>query len=246
VLYVLNAGADECTGGAPNITGFNIGSGGDLTPIAGSTRPVAGGENSGCAQVSFNPSGDVLVVTERQSDTISTYTVKNGIAEGPIRNETSGNGPFGFTFTQRGQLVTTENFGGAAFQGWAASYEVLKDGTLKVISPTVRNGRSDTCWVVITDNQKFAFITNFQSGDISTYGVNPDGTLTLIKAIAASVGVVGASDETLSQDSRFLYVRNTVQGTITAFEVGNDGSLTEIQTQAGLNPGFVATGIAGI
>ena len=76
--------------------------------------------------------------------------------------------------------------------------------------------------------------------------MNPDGTLELINPIAASVGPLGASDETLSQDSRYLYVRNTIEGTITAFEVGNDGSLTEIETQGGLNPGFVATGIAGI
>jgi hypothetical protein len=57
LLYVLNGGASNCTGGAPNISGFRIGPKGDLTPIPGSMRPVSGGAMSGCAQVSFNPAG---------------------------------------------------------------------------------------------------------------------------------------------------------------------------------------------
>ncbi len=186
VLYVLNGGTTNCTGGAPSITGFTVRSNGQLAPIPGSTRPVSGGTNSGCAQVSFDPSGRILVVTERQSDTISTYLVgKDGVAAGPITNQTTGLGPFGFTFTQRGQLVTTENFVGAAFQGGAASYDLLDDGTLVPLGPTVRNGRSDTCWVVITDDNRYAYVTNFQSGDISSYRVTPEGVLVLMNPVAA-------------------------------------------------------------
>ena len=43
VVYVLNGGAAQCTGGAPNITGFRASPQGELTPIPGSTRPVLGG-----------------------------------------------------------------------------------------------------------------------------------------------------------------------------------------------------------
>ena len=111
LLYVLNGGTTNCSGGAPTISGFRIRSGGELEPIAGSTRPVSGGSNSGCAQISFTPSGDVLVVTQRQADVIDTYVVDRGtgLTAGPIVNQTTGSGPFGFTFTQRGQLLTTEN-----------------------------------------------------------------------------------------------------------------------------------------
>src|SRR5204862_9617 len=66
-LYVLNAG------GAGNVTGFTVGRD-SLTPLAGSTQPLAAG-SSGPAQVSFNPSGDTLVVTEKGSHTIDTYAV---------------------------------------------------------------------------------------------------------------------------------------------------------------------------
>jgi hypothetical protein len=100
IVYVLNGGTSNCLGGQPTITGFRLDATGTLTPIAGSTRPVSGGALSGCTQVSFAPGGNVLVVTEKNADVISTYTVgSDGIATGPITNQTSGNGPFGFTFT---------------------------------------------------------------------------------------------------------------------------------------------------
>ncbi|MBA3760468.1 MAG: beta-propeller fold lactonase family protein [Gemmatimonadales bacterium] len=244
-LYVMNGGASNCSGGAPSITGFRVSPRGELTPIPGSTRPISGGANSGCAQISFTKNGDVLVVTQRQADKIDTYLVdkSTGIATGPIVNETTGVGPFGFSFTQRGQLLTTENFGAAPLQGGAASYEVPSNGVLVPLGPTERNGRSDTCWLVNTDNGRYAYTTNFQSGDISSFRVEPDGTLILLNPIAAVIGV-GASDEALSGNSRFLYARNALQGTISVFEVENDGSLTRLQDILALPPGGAAIGIA--
>lgn len=244
IVYVLNGGASNCSGGTPTISGFRLGPKGDLTPIPGSTRPVSGGANSGCAQVSFNPGGDTLVVTQRQSDKIDTFLVGgDGIATGPIVNETTGMGPFGFTFTQRGQLVTTENFGAAPLLGGVASYDVERDGTLTPLGPTTRNGRSDTCWIVITDSNKYAYSTNFQTGDISSYRVEPNGTLVLLNPSAAVIGI-GASDQALSGNSQFLYARNALQGTISAFRVESDGSLTRIQDVLALPPGGAAIGIA--
>ncbi len=243
-LYVLNGGTTNCTGGAPTISGFRLGAGGQLTPIPGSTRPVSGGANSGCAQVSFTPAGDVLVVTQRQADVIDTYLVgQDGVAEGPIVNQTTGMGPFGFTFTQRGQLLTTENFGAAPLQGGVASYAVPGDGVLVPLGPTTRNGRSDTCWIVNTDSGTYAYTTNFQTGDISSFIVNPDGTLVLLNPTAAVIGV-GASDQALSINSRFLYARNALQGTTHGFRVESNGSLTAINAVGGLPPGGTAIGIA--
>ena len=245
LLYVLNGGASNCSGGAPSISGFRIMPRGELEPIPGSMRLVSGGANSGCAQVSFTPAGDVLVVTQRQADKIDTYLVDRGtgLATGPIVNETTGSGPFGFTFTQRGQLVTTENFGAAPLQGGAASYEVPQDGVLVPVGPTTRNGRSDTCWVVITDSNRYAYTTNFQTGDISSFRVLPDGTLVLLNPTAAVIDV-GASDQALSGNSQYLYARNALQGTISVFRVEDDGSLVRIQDIVAVPPGGAAIGIA--
>ena len=82
-------------------------------------------------------------------------------------------------------------------QGGAASYDVPPDGILVPLGPTTRNGRSDTCWIVNTDDGKYAYTTNFQSGDISSFLVNRDGTLVLLNSTAAVIGL-GASDEALS------------------------------------------------
>jgi len=243
IVYVLNGGGSNCMGGVPNIAGFELGPNGQLEPIAGSSRPVSGGALSGCAQISFDKKGEVLVVTQRASDKIDTYTVdKDGIATGPIVNESTGSGPFGFTFTQQNDLITTENFGAAPAQGGAASYEVGDDGVLTPLGPTVRNTRSDTCWVVVTDNNKFAYITNFQSGDISLYGVNPDGTIFLIDPIEQVIGV-GAGDLSLSRNSQFLYARNALNGTVHSFAVDQrTGALTPIDVDGGITPGGGALG----
>jgi 6-phosphogluconolactonase (cycloisomerase 2 family) len=237
LVYVLNASQSNCMGpgAAPTITGYALSPQGELTPIPGSTRPVSGGSLSGCTQVTFNPAGDVLVVTEKTADVISTYTVgKDGLASGPIRNDSSGVGPFGFTFTQTGRLLTSENFGGLALQGAAASYDVNRDGTLAPVSGSVRNNRSDTCWIVLTDDQRFAYTTNAMTNDISSYKADPDGNLTLLQSVAASADEQNAvfvipADLTLSRDSRFLYVRNVQDGDLRAFRIGSDGSLTLVQ-----------------
>ncbi len=134
VLYVLNAQRINCDppagAGDPapeaNITGFRVGGDGSLTPIPGSTRPLSGITPSGCAQVAFNPKGDVLTVTEVEANVIDSYTVdKDGVANGPIVNPNlPSNGPFGTTYTDRDVLLATENAQGLPGQGGLASYAV--------------------------------------------------------------------------------------------------------------------------
>ncbi len=98
LVYVLNAGASG------SITGFWLDDEGQLIPIAGSTRHVSNlglGNAPAPAQVSFDPKGQVLVVTERESNMISTYQVgKDGLAYGPTALPSSGMTPYGFAFTQ--------------------------------------------------------------------------------------------------------------------------------------------------
>lgn len=247
-LYILNSVASQCEGGAPSISGFTVGNQGQLTPIPGSTRTVAGGALSGCAQISFNPRGSVLVVSEKTSNQFDTYLVgKDGLTTGPIvYNQGAADlGPFGFTFNHRGQLLTTENGGALALQGGAASYTLQDDGTLIPISQNVRNGQTDTCWAVNTDDGKYVYMTNFQSGDITSYSVNPDGSLVLLNPIAAVLGgpESGAEDLALSNNSQYLYARVLSDGTIHSFDVEPDGSLTPIQVIAGIPP-LSAIGLA--
>lgn len=248
VAYVLNAGTPMCTGAGPqpNITGFTFDAQGQLTPIPGSTRPLSGLPNSGCTQVAFDRSGDVVIVEEQQADVITTYTRNDdGTLSGPTAQQSTGNGPFGLTFTQRNQLLTTENFGAAPGQGGLAAYAIdERAGTLTPLSPTVRNGQSGTCWVAITDNNRFAFTSSFGGGGgISSYRVGPDGSLELLNPQAATVGS-GSSDVALSGNSRYLYVKNTLQGTVTTFEIERDGALTWLDSDRDDSPGGGSIGLA--
>jgi len=255
VLYVLNAQRFNCDPGTgANITGFRLGEDGSLTPIPGSTRPLSGTTPSGCAQVAFNPRGDVLTVTEVEANVIDTYTIdRDGVAHGPIVNTNlPSNGPFGTTYTNHGVLLATQNFQAGPGLGGLASYSVGSSGTLTRTSPTVINGQTDTCWVVNTENGKYAYVTSAFSNFVSSYRVGADGSLALLNPTAGMVGPVptpagGGLDETLSGNGRYLYARNVFEGSISGFRVEDDGSLTklgDVSDPANL-PSGSALGIAG-
>ncbi len=248
VAYVLNAGSFMCSGigDQPNITGFTFDARGQLTPIPGSTRPLSGRPNSGCTQVAFDKTGNVVIVDEQQADVITTYTRSvDGTLSGPNPQESTGNGPFGLTLTQRNQLLTTENFGATPTAGALASYGIDEQtGVLTPTSPSVKNLQSDTCWVAITDDNRLAYTSSFgDDGGISSYRVGPDGQLTLLDTQAATVGS-GSSDVALSADSRFLYVKNSIEGTVSGFRIERDGSLTPINSLSD-NGLFGSIGLAG-
>ena len=77
ILYVLNAGAPN------SISGLRVDNDGDLSPLAGSTRPLSAAQ-TGPAQVQFSPHGDLLVVTEKATNRITTFVVdKDGLAGAP-------------------------------------------------------------------------------------------------------------------------------------------------------------------
>ena len=81
LLYVLNEG------GTPNITGFDVGEDGTLTPLAGSTRPLIDGGAADPAQIGFSHDGDLLVVTDKAGNRLDTYTINDdGLPSPPIDN----------------------------------------------------------------------------------------------------------------------------------------------------------------
>src|SRR5579859_6813928 len=91
LVYVVNAGSS-------NISGYRLGGDGRLSPIAGSIRPLSGA-GVGPAQISFDPEGETLVVTEKATSLIDTYTVgAQGAAQGPATHPSNGSTPFGFAF----------------------------------------------------------------------------------------------------------------------------------------------------
>jgi len=232
LLYVLNAG------GSGNITGFWISGSGNLTPIPGSTQPLSGA-GVGPAQVEFNPSGNVLVVTEKGTNSINTYAVSsNGVAGSPITQPSVGNTPFGFEFDKRGLLIVSDAFGGGANAGAMSSYNVSPSGISLVTGP-VANSQTAPCWVVVTKNGKYTYTSNTGTHNISGYTIGHDGSITLFNdgGNTASTGA-GPIDMAISNNSQYLYSLNAGDHSISVFRIDNGhGGLSPVQTVSGLPAG---------
>lgn len=237
LVYVLNAGD------AGNISGFTLSPLGTLSPLAGSTRNLSNGgvgAAPGPAQIAFNPQGDMLVVTEKATNLIDTFTVGgDGVASDATTHASSGQTPFGFEFTKHGTLVVSEAFGGAADASAVSSY-TLSASSFDVISPSVPTNQTAACWLVATKNGKFAYTTNAGSDSVSSYRVNPGNSLSLLNSRAGEPGA-GAhpTDMALGGKSQFLYVLNPATLSISAFAVQADGSLTLLTGVGGLAAGMV-------
>jgi 6-phosphogluconolactonase (cycloisomerase 2 family) len=239
LLYVLNAGG--LVGDADNVTGFRFFNG-ELSPLADSTRPLSA-VNTDPAQINFSRDGNVLVVTEKATSVIDTYTVNDeGLIDEHQQFASVGQTPFGFGF-RREVLIVSEAFGGAPDASAVSSYEVADDGSLQIISPSVPTTETAACWIVVTRNGLFAYASNTGSGTISGYRVGRDGTLHLLNndGVTATTGS-GPIDLALSRNSRYLYSLNSGDGTISAFRVNADGSLSSLLGVAGIPAG--ANGLA--
>lgn len=231
LLYVLNAG------GTPNITGFDTDDDG-LAPIPGSARPLGAG-SSGPAQVSFGRHGNVLVVTNKASNTIDTYAVGDDVPDAPASFAAHGSTPFGFDFDKRGNVLTSEAGGSAS------SYSLSREGRVNVISGAVQAFQAAPCWLVTSKDGRFAYTANTGSGTISGFTVGDDGSLTLLTPGGATASTGSGSrpaDESFARNGDYLYVRSGGTNTISAFALGEDGSLTGVGTTPGLPVG--AAGIA--
>lgn len=226
LVYVLNAG------GTGNITGFTVDERGRLTPLAGSTRPLST-ESSGAAQVAFDRSGDELAVTEKAAGAIALYSVRrDGRTTGPSAVPSSGATPFGFDFTRRDLLVVSEAGGGPGGTSAVSSYDV--DGpTAEVVSGSVPDGQRAACWLVVTRDGRQAFVANTGSGDISAYGLDRHGALTLLAAAAGTFPSGGRPlDLALTGDERILYTVDAGDHALVAFARRPDGTLDPLGPQA--------------
>ncbi len=229
LLYVLNAGTPN------SISGLTVGKSGELAPLPGSTRSLSAAQ-TGPAQIEFSPAGDVLVVTEKATNLIDTYTVgSNGLPTGPASQPSAGATPFGFAFDKRGHLIVSDAFGGAPGASALSSYRLGPGGALGTITPLAPTNQTAACWVVTTKNGRYAYTTNTGSGSISGYSIGHDGSLALLDADGVT-GVTGAGpiDMALSESSRFLYTLDSGSHGVSGFRVQADGSLTPISGLAGL------------
>jgi 6-phosphogluconolactonase len=233
LVYVLN-------NGTPSISGFRLADG-KLAAIPDSARPLSSAD-ADPAQVSFTPDGTVLIVTERGTDTISSYLIdERGYAQGPATVKSSGQTPYGFGLTADGSLIVSEAFGGAEGEAATSSYAVSEGGELTMVSGSVGDTRSEVCWVALSKDDRFAYVTNFGDGTVSSYEITADRSLKLADPVAASAGQgeKGIRDEAISRDGRYLYAIHADAQKVCGWAVGQAGQLTPVGEFGGV-PGTVA------
>jgi 6-phosphogluconolactonase (cycloisomerase 2 family) len=127
-------------------------------------------------------------------------------------------------------MIVTEAFGGDIGAAAAASYSLTEPGRIVPVSGSVRDTRSEVCWAVVSHNGRFAYVTNFGDGTISSFQIGDDGGLALHEAIAGSthLGDKGVRDEAISRDGRYLYAIDADARKVFGWTVGDDGSLSPI------------------
>lgn len=219
LVYVLDAG------GNGSIAGFRLSDAGMLSFIPGSIRPLSGAASPSPEQIGFNNEGNILVVTEKGTNAIDTYTVnKYGIASAPYPQPSAGMGPYGFAFNSHDILVVSE-----AASDSVSSYYVSTSGKLTVISSALPTGGNAPCWLVI--NGYLSFVANAHGGTVSSFNVANKGQLTLINSTAATLAIP-TLDMAFAGYGQFLYIRNGAS--ITGFSVYPDGSIYTVTTVSGL------------
>jgi len=183
----------------------------------------------------------VLVLTEKATNRVDTFTLDDGLAQPGASFPSSGLTPFGFAFAHDDVAVVSDAGSGAGTSA-ASSYEVDEDGRLAVVTPALGDTQTAACWVVVPRNGRFAYTSNTGSGTISSYSISEGGHLALLNVAAALTGTGGIPvDMAFSDNSRFLYVREAGNDTVAGFRVGADGSLTPIGSASG-----VPSGVQGI
>lgn len=224
VIYVLNAG------GSGNISGFKLGLGG-LNHIPFSDQALSSSA-AGPAQISFNATGDQLVVTEKATNMITTYSVNElGQASPGTSFPSAGVTPFGFEFSPAGDIIVSEAFGGNTNASAVSSYNLGSGGSIDLIDGPEATHQTAACWVVVTSDGEFAYASNTGSASVTGYRIGDNGQLHLLNSDGVT-GVVGEGpiDMDMSPNSTFLYVLNGRDNSISVLSRRYNGQLFPVQT----------------
>ena len=248
LLYVLDGSV-----AGNGIVGFRVGGDGRLSKLEGSFRPLSS-PIAVPGDVEISPNGKLLVVTQKTTAltltpqvALDTFRIdRNGYASAqPLRNPSHGVRPFSAAFRSDSQLAVVESFDAAAGRTAVSSYRVSKAGRLSTLSGSVRNRQTDGCWIVVTDDDRYAYTANFGSGTISSYRYTENGQVRLLAGQAATLGPLSQPvDLALSTGSRYLYLLLRGAGDVAGFEVRADGGLRPVDVERGGLP--VADGASGL
>jgi 6-phosphogluconolactonase len=224
LVYVLNSDS-----GSASIVGFKVSGSGKLTMIPGSWQTTSNPAADLPAQIAFDSHGKLLAVSNRGTDTIDTFAIgKNGAAGPAVSHSSNAATPYGIAFTNRNQMiVSNENFADV-FASTVSSYDVRQQGDVTPVD-VVPADSGAACWTVISKDGKFAYVTSPFTGQVVGFDINQDSTLS--SAIHLDDPGTAVLDEGLSRDGKFLYVLSSngfASDQVLAYRVNKDHTLTAL------------------
>jgi 6-phosphogluconolactonase (cycloisomerase 2 family) len=183
--------------------------------------------------------GGLVLAREK---TLVTFPILmgGGLAEA-VFNEAGGITPFASCFlngshdtfvtvlaAESRAVVSTIGPDGRVKSGKTAKIDTIVDG--KVCEP------SEICWISVSEDNRYAFGTNFGYGTVSTFRIEPGGLVVRASTAAreagdgtfaglAGVASSGAGDSAVS--GRFFYQLYANARKLVSYAIGDDGRLTK-------------------
>lgn len=235
VLYVTHQQ------GSQELGAYRVGPDGKLTSIAQYTVVQ---QDALPTQVAISPDGKFVVVNgflktvtpTQPANVLLAFPIQSDGSLGQAVSTTSaGVGPFGGRFGY-GSLASTYVVTEAA-GGTLSSYSFASTGSFSPVSgPVAVTGQTAPCWVAITPDNKFAYVSS-GSGTVSLFSLDANGKLALTNVTAAteapalSTTSSFANDSWISPDGKYLYQDYAGDDKIVAYSISTNGSLTKVGEQ---------------
>ncbi len=179
LLYVSN-------GASGTISAFTIGSGGNLTEVAGS--PFTAGAN--IAKLTIDPKGQFLYAADFGNNKIAAFSIAASgvltpVAGSPFATDL---GPVALAEDSTGAFLFCANQAGASL----TVFKIASGALTQVGSPVplVSSGTPTPTFVALDVTNTFVYVANQGTRNISGYTIHPDGSLTPL-ATSPFVEVVG-------------------------------------------------------
>lgn len=203
----------------------------------------------------------ILVSPDQRFVVVSTGTASNAVLSFPINADGSLGNPVAnttqFATPFAGQFVRTSG-GSTVYLSTGitgislTAYTMSSTGVLTPLSQAAATGVGAPCWLSVTPDGRYAYVGN-GSGSISSYAIGPDGSLTLLQAMAAAEpGVLAgvnsvAGDSWVSPDGRVLYSTYLGADKIVSYAIAADGTLAKIDDDTvGTSSRLGLQGLAGL
>jgi len=221
LVYVVNAKDDS-------IFGFRFDPhAGKLIALPGS-RDTLSTSGTAPAQITFNPEGDALAVTEKATNRITTFSLDDGLPQQRFSIDSAGTTPFGFAFGKRNQFFVSEANGlGDGAGATVSSYEIEENGSARLIDGATAVNQMAACWLTTTPNGRIAFTANTPAKTLSSFAIDPAGNMALLETIAAEE--TNPRDMAMTSDGKTLFTLNGGSNTIGVFKVSASGKLQKQQ-----------------